>query len=137
MNERTFPLQGEVLLANGIDFDAACDSTETYEESVRAEAPRNIGCDVDVAQVATSMSAGPNDLHYPLLDLDVAVHLVPSSTPGHSHLYVDKPMTWEKYQALLGALQEAGILEAGFVTAAKLRGHSALRLPWVKKGGAA
>lgn len=28
-------------------------------------------------------------LHAPILDIDVPVDLVPSTTPGHSHLYID------------------------------------------------
>ena len=71
--------------------------------------------------------------HYPLIDLDVPAYLVPSSTPGNSHLYIDKKVPWKKYLALLDAMADAGLVEPGYVGASKARGFTAARLPWVKK----
>lgn len=31
------------------------------------------------------------------------------------------------------AMRDAGILEEGYVAASRMRGYSAIRLPWVKK----
>lgn len=59
--------------------------------------------------------------------------VVPSTTPGHGHLYVDKAMTWDTYQDLLGALVDAGVLEPGYVGASEARGWTCVRLPWVRK----
>lgn len=72
-------------------------------------------------------------LHKPLLDLDMAAKLIPSSTEGHFHLYIDKPMTWDNYIKLLDVMAEVGILEQGFVDASKYRKATFLRLPHVKK----
>lgn len=73
-------------------------------------------------------------MHRPIIDLDMSAALIPSTTPGHFHLYIDKLLTWEKYAELLLALSSAGIVEEGYVSACLDRGYSSVRLPWVKKG---
>lgn len=77
---------------------------------------------------------GEGDRHAVLLDLDVPAFLIPSSTPGHSHLYINKALEQDKYFKLLDVLAECGILEQGYVDASKSQGGTFLRLPWVKKG---
>lgn len=76
---------------------------------------------------------GPRDFHRPVLDIDFPAKLVPSSTPGRFHLYLDKPMTWAVYAKLLSALADAGVIERGYADACEARGASFVRLPWVKK----
>lgn len=71
--------------------------------------------------------------HTVMLDLDVPVRLVPSSTTGHWHLYIDVAMPWWRYRRLLRALKTAGIIEPGYYSVSVARKHTALRLPWVKK----
>lgn len=71
--------------------------------------------------------------HMPVIDLDVPVRFIPSSTPGHGHLVLGKVMSKKKYFALLDALVDAGIVESGFAQASKDRGYSAVRPPWSKK----
>ena len=71
--------------------------------------------------------------HHPVLDLDIPVHLVPSSTPGHSHLYIDTGINGRKFWAMCDALAAAGVLQEGYVRACKTRGYTSVRLPWVKK----
>lgn len=83
------------------------------------------------AEVVSSEIAG--GLHCPVLDIDIPAFLVPSSTPGHSHLYIDHPMTWRKYKRLLRALARSGIVEKGYVQASIRRRHTAVRVPWRKK----
>lgn len=101
--------------------------------------------DVDIleaANIATSRVRrpgetapyGPAAMHRPLLDIDMPAKLIPSTTPGHFHLFIDREMPWCQYARLLRALGRAGILEPGYVTASLERGYSAVRLPWVKKG---
>lgn len=75
-----------------------------------------------------------DDLHVPILDLDMPAMLLKSSTYGHYHLYIDKPMTWENYCKLLDMLGEVGILEPGFVSVSKRRKRTQVRTPWTKKG---
>ena len=72
-------------------------------------------------------------LHTPVLDMDIPATLVPSSTPGKNHLYLNAPMTWDQYCKLLDVLAEVGILEPGYVSASKARGFTAVRLPWIQK----
>ena len=74
-----------------------------------------------------------SDMHAPALDIDVPAYLVPSSTPGHSHLYIDVPMTWEQYVRLMEVLASVGVVETGYVNASVLRGASMLRRPGVTK----
>jgi hypothetical protein len=74
------------------------------------------------------------DGHFPLIDLDHDAALLPSSTPGNHHLYIDHRLTWKQYKKLLKVMVDVGLVEEGFYECTKARGHGALRLPWVKKG---
>lgn len=91
---------------------------------------------LDEAHIVSSQFRGDVRLHMLAIDLDVPAALVPSTTPGHSHLFIDAPMSWKQYERVLDALRGAGILENGYVAAAKARGFSAVRLPWVRKRAA-
>lgn len=71
--------------------------------------------------------------HMPVLDIDFPAALVPSSTPGHYHLYLNRKMTWKQYRLLLWVLSVTGIIEQGFYAASVKRGYSAARLPWARK----
>jgi hypothetical protein len=83
---------------------------------------------------SSEIASGPNQgMHVLALDVDESVRLVPSSTPGHWHLVIDKPVSWPRYIEVLGALADAGIVERGYFDASIARGHTALRLPWIKK----
>jgi len=85
------------------------------------------------ADVVTSLL--PDGRHAPVLDLDLPHRLVPSTTQGHSHLYLDVPMSWRRYKRLLKALAKAGILEQGYVAVSLYRQHTAVWMPWVQKAG--
>jgi len=89
--------------------------------------------DLALAEVVSSRIVGL-DAHRLMLDLDVPAELIASSTPGHSHLYVDVAMTWDKLEPLLRALGDAGIIETGYAKVSIARKQTFLRLPWVKKG---
>lgn len=71
--------------------------------------------------------------HAPVLDIDVPHKLVPSTTEGHSHLYVDVECDWEDYVAFLKAAVKIGLIEQGYADASINRGFSAVRKPGVKK----
>lgn len=73
------------------------------------------------------------ETHRPVLDIDFPAKLIPSSTEGHFHLYLDKEMPWSTYEKLLAALAEAGIIEEGYAKASIARRYSTVRLPWEKK----
>lgn len=108
--------------------EAACTPDDT-----RTPAP------LDQANVVSSLIApatGPvptTRQHALLIDLDVPAYLVPSSTPGHSHLYVDVAIPEGQYLALLKALADCGVIEAGYYAASRERKATFLRLPWVHK----
>lgn len=102
-----------------VDDDYSTDSVEETE-------------DLNKADLITSQIKGEN-VHTLMIDLDVPAQLVPSTTPGHSHLYIDVIMLWPDYLGLLETLAEVGIIEPGYVKASKRRGYSSLRLPWIKK----
>jgi hypothetical protein len=100
--------------------------------------------DIAVANVVSSelrpadpLLSDPLDArHVVAIDLDVPAYLVPSSTEGHNHLYIDVPhgIPHYRYMALLSALADCGVIEKGYAAVSIKRGHSDLRLPWVQKG---
>lgn len=73
------------------------------------------------------------ELHAPVIDIDLPCQLVPSSTPGHHHLYIDVAVPWDRYVAVLEAMAAAGIVQPGYVEACKSRGFTSVRLPWKHK----
>lgn len=104
------------------------DSSVTYSKEEREPAT----C-ITEANVSTSIREDAPGCHALLLDLDVPAWLVPSSTEGHSHLYVDVNIPDATYYALLDALADAGVIQRGYANSSKHRGGTALRLPWIKK----
>lgn len=118
------PLEGMLLqtVTNLDDYDVESGRYDTTE--------------VGRAQVITSVvgnGRGIDRRHKVVLDIDMPAKLIPSSTPGHFHLYIDHEMEEGAYMELLVALGKAGILEEGYVRASQARKLTAVRLPWVKK----
>jgi len=103
-----------------------------YQDGKRASSYKD-------ANLISSELWGQNDipkddrLHAPALDFDFPCRLIPSSTKGHFHLYIDKTIPWKEYVKVLEVLGEVGLLEPGYVEAAKRRQATHLRLPGVKK----
>lgn len=122
MSEKTPPLTGMV-------YEAVPEAELT--EYNWAEG-RQFTHEIDDAMLITSMIRDSN-MHKVAIDVDLPISVVPSSTPGHGHLYIDKELTWPQYEKLLHALAEAGIVEEGYVGASVRRGYTSLRLPWVSK----
>lgn len=111
-------------------------SFEPYAPPAEGDDPRpsvrtNVE-ELDKANVIISREVGFRT-HRPVLDLDIEAKLVPSSTPGHFHLYLDKSMSWEDYCELLYVLAKVGIIEPGYASVSMARGYTAVRLPWIKK----
>lgn len=106
-------------------------------DSYDAHVGRYNTLDIEEAQVITSLvansPAGQMPNHKLIIDVDLPAKLVPSSTEGHFHLYIDKEMSYEAWATLLYALAAAGIIEPGYMRACIARGFSAVRLPWIKK----
>jgi hypothetical protein len=72
-------------------------------------------------------------IHMPVLDLDVPHRLVPSSTPGHSHLYIDVEVPEKQYRRLVEVLIECGILQRGVGAQMRVNGATYVRPPHVRK----
>lgn len=89
---------------------------------------------VDEAHVVSSLRT--DGRHAIVLDIDHDSWLVKSSTPGHYHLYIDVPdgIPVPEWFTLMRALANAGVIEDGYMRASLDRGHSDVRLPWIKKG---
>lgn len=85
------------------------------------------------SEVMSLINNKPSGYHTVVLDVDHHVAVQRSSTPGHYHLYIDVPMTQEKYFKLLDVMAEVGIVEPGYVEVSKKRGGTHVRLPWIKK----
>lgn len=86
--------------------------------------PRVAATPEDANVVSSETASGK---HMPCIDLDVPCRLVPSSTEGHYHLYIDVEIEREKYWEILRTLSEAGIVEEGFYALSVQRGASFLR----------
>lgn len=76
--------------------------------------------------VSSITSAGK---HRPVLDIDFPAQLVPSSTPGRYHLYLDIDLDWTDYAVLLCALEDAGVIQHGYARHALRREQTLVRLP--------
>ena len=134
LRERRPPLDGQALART--DFNSTGPGYDNDHLMV--------GADVEHANLITSIvGTGPGSLchlggqfaqHKVVVDVDLPVKVIESSTPGHFHLFIDKAMDWQTYLSLLEALVVAGIVEPGYWAAAERRGPTAVRLPWIRKG---
>lgn len=93
--------------------------------------PRTAGVTEQEANLVSSEMEDGN--HAPALDIDFPCYTLPSSTPGHAHLYFDKPLSWKDYKKLLTTLYEIGYIEEGFYRAAIRTKATYLRLPGILK----
>jgi hypothetical protein len=86
---------------------------------------------VEDANLVSSLLDNGN--HAPAIDLDFPIHAIPSSTPGHYHLYLELELPWKSYEKLLKVMAEIGVIEKGFYESAKHFKQTFLRLPHIKK----
>lgn len=94
------------------------------------ESIHNYTCDIQEPTLANPPNLISSELPEPLwngvdlvpqhsvaIDIDRPTLLVRSRTPGHYHLYVDVAVSWEKYEKLLLALKDCGVIEPGYYRA--------------------
>lgn len=124
--ERQAPLPGNVL-QTVVDLDAYTGNSGRADTTSLADAQ------VTTSMLRPGLPCGQGRTHRPVLDLDLPAQLIPSSTPGHFHLYLDVEVPHRAYMALLDALAVAGVIEEGYRNASRERGYTAARLPWVRK----
>ncbi|QKY80376.1 hypothetical protein SEA_PABST_18 [Microbacterium phage Pabst] len=120
------PIEGQVLRWADVLHDS---------ESEGPEAETRIVTDVERANIINSdvnLQWG-GDEHKVILDIDFPVKVVESS-PGKSHLYIDKTVSWHQLIAIMAALVEAGIVQPGYMFASIQRGYTSVRVPWALKG---
>lgn len=68
--------------------------------------------------------------HRPCIDIDFPARLIPSSTEGHFHLYLDGILIpHDKYMYLLAALASCGVISEGYLKHSTDRGGTAVRMP--------
>jgi hypothetical protein len=96
-----------------------------YASAIRAES------EDDANLISSECDDG---MHAPIFDLDFGAYLIPSSTQGNNHLYIEKKITWTQYENILTALAEAGIIQDGWVRSARRDKRAYLRLPHIRKG---
>lgn len=90
-----------------------------------------VRCSKEEANLVGSLC--DDGLHRPVLDLDFPCRLVPSSTEGHFHLYLEVALETEPYLRLVRALAEAKVVSAFYAKAAEVRRQTFVRPEWVKK----
>ena len=72
----------------------------------------------------------------PIIDMDFPHRIIASSTPGHSHLYIDIPMSNWKWFWLMWGLYQAGVIEMGFFVWSIRRRGNFVRTAYTRKTSA-
>lgn len=111
--------------------NAGLDATGTHAERRATNVYR--ATSEEEANLIGSPVEGTKDLHVPTLDIDLPCVLRQSSTAGHYHLFIDKPMRWEQYRRLLEVLADVGIIEPGYYDSSIERGATFVRKPGLVK----
>ncbi len=107
-------------------LDSSGDSPEQDERVECSKAEANL-----ISSESTLLDEG--NWHYPVIDLDIPCRLVPSSTEGHFHLYIDHAVPKDEYIKMLRAMADAGVVQEFYAKAAEMRGATFVRPEWVKK----
>lgn len=68
-----------------------------------------------ISSVPTDLMMSAKGYHLPIFDLDFPHVVMPSQTPGHSHLYVNQYVHGHQVQRLLHAFVQAGLMGQGNV----------------------
>lgn len=110
-----------------IDFNAP----QTGDQAVYGR-PVDTEARPQTHNTVTSLTEDEN-WQLPVIDLDFPCELVPSSTPGHFHLYINKPTDKTSFLMALDAMAYAGWVEPGYVAASERRGYTVVRKPGVMK----
>ena len=87
----------------------------------------------DPTGTLTSSFVSGSNLHAPVLDIDVPMRLIKSSTHGHTHLYIDVLMPRWKMMFMIFSMMVAGVVEPGFFWWSLRRGGTFVRKPYVLK----
>jgi hypothetical protein len=122
------------LFVSKPDIDDYRDSASFMVDGLKAKNEELQRSSADATLVTSATGKDVNKCsHYPVIDIDVPMNLVPASRIGHTHLYINHPVPQEGLFEILDVLAKWGIVEDGYVKASKARGYSGVRLPWIKK----
>lgn len=134
------------LIAGQATYKVTNWDDNNYGAEERVSDEKRVPAPLDRANVVSSAKEYPrehNDLddlfdlsgpyHKVLLDIDRPAWLIPSTTEGHFHLYIDVDVPEGDYFELLRVLAKCGVIEYGYAESSIKKGGSALRLPWIKK----
>jgi hypothetical protein len=113
------------------DYDLGEDGDPEVQKN--ATSARRRVSDAAEANAISSLLLDEDGMHTVAVDIDHRMTVVPSSTEGHGHLYIDVKMPWEDYLKLLRVMAEVGLVEPGYVAASERRSATHLRLPWESK----
>lgn len=72
-------------------------------------------------------------IHLPILDLDVEHRYERSTTEGHAHLYLDRPIPTWRWVILMWGLRVGKVSDKGFFAWSLRRRGNFVRLPSVRK----
>lgn len=123
-NEGRDPLNTEKLIT-----EAAAEQSNSFSSRIR----RWVGGGGNVITIADGIPIDRQ--HLPIFDIDHSVLAWETSTPGHYHLIIDRPMSREDYEKLMRVLVEVGIVQEGYQRASLKRKAAWLRMPWIRKKG--
>jgi hypothetical protein len=133
LSEHDHVLHGVDFGLEGDIYDQADAEGNEGAQAARSEVSLEVANAISSAIREPDRNSWATYRHTVALDIDHRVRVVPSSTPGNGHLYIDVPMEWEQYEKLLKVLAEVGIIEEGYAGASIRRRATHLRLPWVRK----
>lgn len=100
-------------------------------DSLYEEDPERVKSEHGYATLVSSKL--PDGNHMPVIDLDLPCMLVPSSTSGHFHLYINQEMSWGQFLNMLQMMTDAGVVQPGFNRFTRERGQAFVRYPGVTK----
>jgi hypothetical protein len=120
--------------------DVRWDVPDYVDDVAHAVDDRRATTDPEVMEAVSSCTRATVDRpagerhHALLIDVDCPAWLIPSSTGGHGHLYVDLDIPDAALWRFLDAAAGIGLVEEGYVNACRERGMTSLRAPWIVKG---
>ena len=139
-------LQGQQLHAPALDIDLPASLVEFRHSGdqtswlLKIQARCGEAAVTQLREVMDELDlTRPNPVQLSVADHGVVVvltqpaFLVPSSTAGHFHLYLNKALSWADYRKLLKALRRCDVIEDGFYRLSLQRGQTFLRPPGVLK----
>lgn len=138
VNELVAHYDARVVSRNRTMSHLARENFKVTSEEFHADRPDlrpRIVASLAEANLIDSRVPGKEGLHRPIFDFDgIECTLIPSSTPGNFHLYLEKEVEFDKFLKVLEAMVEAGLIQRGFHQLTRLRGAAYARKPGVKKG---